>query len=81
MFLGQVGSLLEPFYSLRLFKIGILKPLEMPSVDINASAAAELQQAEMEFSWELYLAEMNAYPVPAQAFGHVSCFQIHVIAC
>ncbi|OQV21108.1 Scm-like with four MBT domains protein 2 [Hypsibius exemplaris] len=45
-----------------------LPPDEMPALD---SMKMELQRAEMEFSWELYLQEMNAHPVPHLAFDHV----------
>ena len=43
----------------------------MPALDLLTPSALELNRAEMEFSWELYLEEMNAYPVPPEAFPHV----------
>ena len=42
----------------------------MPALD-HLKMMPEQQRAEMEFSWELYLQEMNAHPVPHLAFDHV----------
>lgn len=44
----------------------------MPVVDGTGNVSSENLRAEMEFSWELYLEEMNAFAVPPSAFQHVS---------
>ncbi|XP_055327549.1 scm-like with four MBT domains protein 1 [Paramacrobiotus metropolitanus] len=37
-----------------------------------ATGSSDASRAEMEFSWELCLEELNAHPVPPEAFQHVA---------